>query len=70
MNGNFKKAEERIALLEEKSKNILEELSLPENISDYVKLAELQKMQEETEMELLQVLEEWEKLSQDMALMN
>ena len=30
----------------------------------------LQKLQEETEMELLEVLDEWEKLSQDMALMN
>ena len=66
----IKKAEERIALLEEKSKNILEELALDENISDYVKLAELQKLQEETETELLEVLDEWEKLSQDMDLMN
>lgn len=61
----IKKAEEKIALLEEQLKGIEAELVLEENITDYIKLSELQKEQEELETELSIVLEEWEKLSEE-----
>ncbi len=56
------KAEEKIALLEEKLAGIETELSLEENISDYMKLSELQKEQEDIEFELQVTMEEWEQL--------
>ena len=59
----IKKAEEKIALLEEKLEGILTELRLEENLSDYVKLSDLQKLQEETEAELDIAMNEWERLS-------
>ena len=59
----IKKAEEKIALLEERLEGILTELSLEENISDYIKLSELQKEQEDTETELDTAYNEWEELS-------
>lgn len=61
----IKKAEEKIALLEEKLDGILKELQLEENLSDYMKLSELQKLQEETETELDIAMNEWEKLSEE-----
>jgi ATP-binding cassette subfamily F protein 3 len=61
----IKKAEERIALLEEEIAAIESELQRQENISDYVKLAELQDKQFNLENELLSAMEEWEKLSNE-----
>ena len=58
-----KKQEERIALLEEKIDGISLELGLEENISDYLKLSELQKELEEVRIELDIALNEWETLS-------
>ena len=59
------KAEEKIALLEEKIAGVKTELDLPENISDYVKLSELQTELCELETELDIVFNEWEKLSEE-----
>ena len=56
------KAEEKIALLEEKLAGIETELTLEENLSDYIKLSDLQKEQEETEYELQVIMDEWERL--------
>ena len=57
------KAEERVALLEEKLDGIKAEVSLPENASDYLKLSDLQRETEETETELDAAVNEWERLS-------
>lgn len=59
----IKKQEERIALLEEKIDGISLELGLEENLSDYLKLSELQKELEEVRIELDIALNEWEALS-------
>ena len=61
-----KKQEERIALLEEKIDGISLELGLEENISDYLKLSELQKELEEVRIELDIALNEWETLSGEL----
>ena len=59
----IKKQEEKIALLEEKIDGISLELGLEENLSDYLKLSELQKELEEVRTELDIALNEWETLS-------
>lgn len=59
----LKKCEEKISLLEEKQKTLETELQSPENLSDYVKLSQLQAELEATENELLALMEEWEGLS-------
>ncbi len=61
----IKKAEEKIALLEEKLSGIYAELQLEENLSDYIKLTELQKVQEELEISLDIAMNEWEKLCEE-----
>lgn len=61
----IKKAEEKIALLEEKLSGIQTELGLEENLSDYIKLSELQKEQEQLEYELDAAMNEWEKLCEE-----
>ena len=61
----IKKAEENIALLEEMLSGIYTELQLEENLSDYVKLSELQKEQEELEISLDIAMNEWEKLCEE-----
>jgi len=58
----IKKAEEKIALLEEEINSLNEQLNLEENISDYVKLSELQNKLCDTETELEEVMLEWENL--------
>ena len=58
----IKKAEERIAELEKRAAEILSELESEENISDFVKLSELQNEQFSIENEIAAALEEWEKL--------
>lgn len=62
----IKKQEENIALLEEKIDGISLELGLEENISDYLKLSELQKELEEVRIELDIALNEWEILSDQL----
>lgn len=59
------KAEEKIALLEEKLDGIKTELNLDENLSDYLKLSELQSLLEETQIELDIAMNEWEKLCEE-----
>jgi len=61
----IQKAEEKIALLEEKISGLKVELSLEENLSDYLKLSELQKEIEETETELDIAINEWEKICEE-----
>ena len=58
----IKKCEEKIAKLEEELALIESELSKEENISNYVKLGELNTRQAEIEEELLITMEEWENL--------
>ncbi len=62
----IQKKEEKIALLEEKQEGIKIELTLPENLCDYIKLSELQKELEEIEIELSAVYTEWETLSNEL----
>ena len=58
----IKKCEEKIAKLEEELLIIENELLKEENISDYVKLSELNNRQAELEEELMLSMEEWELL--------
>lgn len=60
----LKKAEERIALLEERLGGLQTELTWEENISDYLKLDELQRQITETEEELSVAMSEWETLAE------
>ena len=59
------KAEEKIALLEEKIGGVKQELSWEENVSDYMKLSELQAEIDSLETELDTAMSEWEKLSDE-----
>ena len=58
----IKKCEEKIAKLEEELSLIASELLKEENLSDYVKLGELNQKQAEFEEELTSAMEEWEAL--------
>lgn len=58
----IKKAEEKIALLEEKLSELEAELLKEENMTDYVKLSELQANQEELQSQLDIAINEWEGL--------
>ena len=60
----LKKAEEKVALLEEKLAGLETELTWEENISDYIKLAELQQLIASTEEELSVAMSEWETAAQ------
>lgn len=59
----IKKTEERLEKKEAQIKKMKEELLNPEYPSDYVKLGELQEKIDALEMEVLEDMEEWEKLS-------
>lgn len=61
-----KKAENEIAVLEEKIQQITKEISLEENISDYVKLSDLQETLENLQSELDKAYERWEQLSNQL----
>lgn len=61
----IKKAEEKIALLEARLSELEKELIKEENLTDYVKLSDLQQQQFDTENELMRFYEEWEKLSEE-----
>ena len=60
----LKKAEERVAALEQQIEELKSEIEREENLSDYLKLSELGKEIETLETELLEALEEWEKLAE------
>lgn len=60
----LKKAEDTIATLEKELEELKFEINKEENISDYVKLSELQEKIDATEMLLLEKMEEWEQLSE------
>ncbi len=60
----LKKAEERVADLEQKIEELKSEIESPENSSDYLKLSELGTQMESLETELLEALAEWEKLAE------
>lgn len=59
----IKKSEEAISELEIKLEELRCEIEKPENQSDYIRLTELQNSIDETELLLLERMEEWEKLS-------
>lgn len=59
----LKKAEDRIAEIENKLNLLKNEQNLPENISDYQKLSEIQAETDTLENELLEAMEIWENLS-------
>ncbi len=61
----IKKAEEQIALLEEKIAGLKAELTLPENTSDYLKLSELSDELTAAETELDMAMNEWERLLEE-----
>jgi ATP-binding cassette subfamily F protein 3 len=61
-----KKAEEKIAVLEEKIEGLKTELCLEENLSDYLKLSELQKELDELQTELDIAYSEWEQFSAEL----
>lgn len=58
----IKKAEEKIAALEELIDNLNSELQSEENISDYVKLSEIGEKLASAEEELLETMTEWDTL--------
>lgn len=58
----IEKLETEISAAEEKIENLNQELSLPENTSDYVKCAELTEKIEELNDKILLLYEEWERL--------
>ncbi len=63
----IKKCEEEIELSEEKSAALEEELSQPENASDYEKISALTTALNNVKEKLDFLLEEWEKLSQSLS---
>ena len=60
------KTEERIAFIEERTSKIDEEMALPEICSNSVKLQELQKEKDSLEEELMELMERWETLSEEL----
>ena len=60
------KTEERIAFIEERTSKIDEEMTLPEICSNSVKLQELQKEKDTLEEEMLELMERWEELSEEL----
>lgn len=62
----IKKAEEKISILESELESLQKELQSEENMADYVKLSELTAQNERLETELLELMEEWERLSSEV----
>ena len=62
----LKKAEQRVAKLEKELDVVQSELQLPENISDYQKLSDLQPIANELEEQLEAALEEWESAAENL----
>ena len=62
-----KKAEEQVAALEEAVEAKKAELLLPEYASSYSKLSEISAQVEELEAQLLEAMEEWESLEQQLS---
>jgi ATP-binding cassette subfamily F protein 3 len=65
-----KKSEERISVLEQEINSLNEELIKPENISDYVKLSELQNSLLSLETELEKVMTEWEEAVEKLSMLD
>ena len=61
------KTEERIAFIEERTSKIDEEMVLPEICSNSVKLQELQNEKDSLEEELMELMERWEELSEELS---
>ncbi len=66
LENDIKKAENRISQLEEENEQIQSEMNRPEFMSDPDKLLELSRKYEENESLLLDLYEEWEKLSEKL----
>ena len=56
-------SDENIEAIEKELSNIQEELSKPQNMSDYILLSELSEKSKQLEQELEKKLAEWEELS-------
>ncbi len=56
----LEKLESQIAAVEEELEQLMEELNLPQNASDYTLLQEIQSKIDENEEKLLSLMEEWE----------
>ncbi len=64
-----KKAEEQIALLEEKIDGLKTELCLDQNLSDYIKLSELQAELDELQIKLDIAFSDWEQFSAELEVL-
>ena len=67
VNAVIRKCEEEIELTEEKISSLEEDLSLPENSSDYEKISEISSELEVQKLHLDSLLEDWEKLSGNLS---
>ena len=65
-----KRAEERISVLEAEINSLNEELVDPKNISDYVKLSELQNSLQTLETELEKVMADWEEAVEKLSVLD
>ena len=63
----LKKAEEKVASLETEVSELNKELSKTENLTDYIKLSELQKLLSEKESALTEAMLEWEEAENALA---
>lgn len=70
LTSKIKKLEAEILILEENSDNLKNQLSLPENISDYQKLTDIQNMIKENEAKLDNSLAVWESLNDELEIIN
>ena len=58
--------EKEIEIAEEEVEQIKTELCSPENVTDYIKCAELSAKQNELDEKLLELYEEWEKIQESL----
>ena len=62
----LRQVEKEIEIAEEEVEQIKTELCSPENVTDYIKCAELSAKQNELDEKLLELYEEWEKLQESL----
>lgn len=66
----MKRLEEQVTKMEALLEKKKAEMLLPEYASNYAKLEEISAEIEETEMELLEIMEEWEEAEQQLQASN